>query len=75
MPRLADRKSIALDLDKLKTLRESRGLTMDAAAKLAGMPNRHRWWEIESGHKSNITLSTLDALCRALQCKPAELLK
>ncbi|WP_428938846.1 helix-turn-helix domain-containing protein [Fontivita pretiosa] len=72
---LADENRIALDLDKLRELRQRRGLSMEQAAKLAGMANRHRWWDIESGRRPNITLATLDAICRALKCKPQDLLK
>ncbi|WP_428939677.1 helix-turn-helix domain-containing protein [Fontivita pretiosa] len=72
---LADESRIALDLDKLRELRQQRGLSMEQAAKLARMPNRQRWWDIESGRKANITLATLDAICRALKCKPQDLLK
>jgi len=73
--RVADKRGIALDTNKLKRLRENAGLTQDQAAKLAGMPNRQRWNDIESGRKANVTLSTLDAICSALKCSAQDLLK
>lgn len=72
---IADRRSIALDRAKLRQLRETQGLTMDDAAKLAGLPNRQRWNDIENGRKPNITLDTLDKIARALGVSAKDLLK
>lgn len=72
---IADKKRIGLDRAKLRELRESRGLTMEQAAKLAGMPNRQRWYDVESGRKPNITLDTLDRIAAALGVKARDLLK
>jgi transcriptional regulator with XRE-family HTH domain len=72
---LADEKCIELDLKKLRELRLQRGLSMEQAAKLAGLPSRQRWYAIESGRRANVTIQTLGGICRALKCKPQDLLK
>lgn len=48
---------------------------MAAAAKLAGLPDASRWNKIEKGLVPNITLATLEAIAKALQVKPGDLLK
>jgi transcriptional regulator with XRE-family HTH domain len=75
MLKITDKRRIALDLKKLRQLREDANLTMEQAAKLAGFPNRQRWYDVESGRKSNIKLSTLDSIAKALGCLPKDLLK
>jgi transcriptional regulator with XRE-family HTH domain len=64
-----------LDLAKLRDLREKAGLTMEQAAKQAGMPSRQRWYEVESGTKPNVTIETLDRMARALGVSARDLLK
>jgi transcriptional regulator with XRE-family HTH domain len=66
---------VSLDVEKVKALRMKCGLSLDAAARAAGFTNRQRWFEIESGAKTNITLETLDKLARALGVKAKDLLK
>ena len=62
-------------MKKLRMLRLERELSMDAAAALAGLSGRQRWYEIERGLKPNITLETLDKIATALGVDPADLLK
>ena len=64
-----------VDFLKIKRLREAKELSQEAAAKLAGIPSRQRWNDIESGRKPNITIDTLDKIARALGVKAADLLK
>jgi transcriptional regulator with XRE-family HTH domain len=64
-----------VDFLKIKRLREAKELSQEAAAKLAGIPSRQRWNDIESGRKPNITIDTLDKIARALGVKATDLLK
>ncbi len=64
-----------LNTGKVKLLREKLGLTMEAAATRAGFSGRQQWWLIESGKRSDVTMTTLGKLARALECKPKDLLK
>ncbi|QOV91075.1 helix-turn-helix transcriptional regulator [Humisphaera borealis] len=66
---------MGIDLDKVKALREKRGLTQDEAAKLAGLPNRQKWYQLESGRIANPTIATLEAIAKALGVKARDLLK
>jgi transcriptional regulator with XRE-family HTH domain len=64
-----------LNIEKMKSLREKKGLSQQEAAELAGLKDRQRWNDIESGRKSTITLATLDKIAAALGCKAVELIK
>jgi transcriptional regulator with XRE-family HTH domain len=64
-----------LDTDKIRTLREGRGLSQEEAATLAGLSGRARWSEVESGRLVNITMETLEKMAKALGVKAKELLK
>lgn len=64
-----------LDTLKIKILREKKGLTMDQAAKLAGMKKAQRWNEFENGDNPNVTLETLTRLAKALGCDVRDLIK
>ena len=66
---------MGLDFEKLKTLRDRRGLTQEEAATLAGLSGRQRWNDIESGRKANVTIETLEAVAKALGVKSRDLLK
>jgi transcriptional regulator with XRE-family HTH domain len=73
---VADRKSIALDRDKMKRRREELNLTMERAAQRAGLRGgAGRWNDIESGRHANITLETLDKIAKALSVDARDLLK
>jgi transcriptional regulator with XRE-family HTH domain len=71
----ADTTCIALDLEKVKRLRDAKGLSMAEAANRAGLKSRYSWWIIESGKSANVTLSTLDGIAKALGVNPKSLLK
>lgn len=66
-----------LDIARLKSLREGRGLSQTEAAKLAGM-SAQQWNNIEGGRvgdRSGVSLKTLDKLARALKVSAKDLLK
>ena len=64
-----------LDFEKIKRLREERGLSLQAAAEKAGIGDRQRWHAIESGRITNVKLDTLEAIAGALGVKAKDLLK
>lgn len=69
-----------LDTDKIRTLRERRGLTQAQAAMAAGLSQsenaaRQRWNAIESGREANITMETLERIAKALGARAKNLLK
>ncbi len=64
-----------LDHEKLKALREKKGLTMEEAAAKAGFASRQHWYMIESGKRLNIELATLDKIADAVGVKAKDLLK
>ena len=72
---LTDTASDVLDTEKMKKLRIKRGLTMTEAAQAAGMSSRQRWYEIESGRLTNITIDTLNRIAAALGVSARDLLK
>lgn len=63
-----------VDFVKIKTLRESRGLSQEEAATLAGLSGKQAWNAIERGRKPGISVDTLEKIAKALRCSPAELL-
>lgn len=63
------------DASKIKPLRESLGLTLEAAATKAGFVNRQHWWRIESGNVPDPRVSTLVTIAAVLGISPLELLK
>ena len=65
---------VGLDLEKIRQLRERKGLTQEAAAKLAGFRSRQAWNNIESGRQSP-RLDTLERIAAALGVKARDLLK
>jgi DNA-binding XRE family transcriptional regulator len=71
----ADKGSIPIDTAKIKRLRETLDLSMEEAAKRAGLPGRQRWYHIESGKLTNITIETLERVAKALGVKAKDLLK
>lgn len=64
-----------LDTEKIRELREIRGLSQSEAASAADGKGRQWWHNIESGLQTNITLDTLEKIAKALQCEPHDLLK
>jgi transcriptional regulator with XRE-family HTH domain len=73
--RRADKQIIPIDTDKIRQLRDKLGLTMEEAAKRAGLPGRQRWYHIESGKLKNVTITTLENVAAALGVKARDLLK
>ena len=64
-----------LDVAKIKSLREKRGLTQEQAAEKSGFGTRQRWNDVESGRKSNVSIDTLDKIAATLGVKAKDLLK
>jgi transcriptional regulator with XRE-family HTH domain len=64
-----------LDFEKIRRLRESKGLSLQDAATAANLSSRQQWHQIESGSVTNIKLGTLEAIAKALGVTPAQLLK
>ena len=57
----------------IRLLRKELGLTQEQAAQRAGLKGKARWADIETGKRANITLSTLEAIAKALDVSPAHL--
>lgn len=64
-----------LNVKMMRELREKAGLSQADAATKAGLSNRQRWHQIESGAASNITMDMLDRIAKALGVKAAALVK
>lgn len=66
-----------LDLDYIRSRRDSLGLSFAEAAKLAGWGEKARghWYDIESGRAPNPTLKTLVEMAGVLKCSPGKLIK
>lgn len=64
-----------MNFAKIKSLREELGLTQQQAAERAKLRTAQNWNNIESGRRSNLTVKTLEAIAKALNVKPADLLK
>ena len=64
-----------LDTQKLKREREKRGLSMAAAAKVAGMNSAQAWDNIENGDGLSLTLKTLNKMASGLKVPAKDLLK
>ena len=66
-----------LDTNAIQERRKGLGLTLEGAAKAAGFKSKQHWYAVESGTaggKAGIGLVTLDAIARALDCDPRDLL-
>jgi transcriptional regulator with XRE-family HTH domain len=63
-----------VDRSGIKARREAIGLTLEEAAKRAGLGDRQRWYGIEHGQRRNISADTLQAVARALDCTMDELM-
>jgi transcriptional regulator with XRE-family HTH domain len=66
---------MGLDVEKIKSLREKLGLSMQDAAEKAGIGSRQNWNKIESGANTNVKLETLEAIAKALGVSAKSLLK
>lgn len=67
--------AMGIDNEKIKAIREKRGMTLDQAAKAAGLKNRQQWHQVESGARDNATIATLEKMAKALGVKAKDLLK
>ena len=64
-----------IDTEVIRALRESKKLTLDEAARAAGMKSRQRWFNIESGTSTNPGIETLEAMAQVLGVSVKRLLK
>lgn len=64
-----------IDVDKIKTLREKLGLSMQEAAVKAGLKTRQAWNRIEAGGQPNLGVQYLERVADALGVKARDLLK
>lgn len=64
-----------LDLNYIRSRRESLGLSLADATKLAGWGSRANWCDIENGRNDNPTLRKLVEMSKVLQCKVGKLIK
>ena len=60
-------------MDRVRQLREERGLTQEAFAERAGLKYKH-YQAIEAGRKIDFRISTLEKLAKACGLDPYELL-
>ena len=67
--------STMLNCKKMLEFRERKGFSQEQAAAKAGFSGRQQWYLIESDRRSDITLSTLDKIAKALGVSAKELLK
>ena len=58
--------SLALDREKIRTLRKERGYTIQQAAERAGMKSGGQWSSIEAGTRRDPSFSTVQRIARAL---------
>ena len=63
-----------LDHRKIADLRGRLQLTLDEAARRAGLKTRQQWWNIENGTRPNISVDTLYRISRALGCTADDLI-
>lgn len=65
-----------LNKEEIKRRRLKLKMSFMDAARAAGWSNdqRARWYQIETGRRPEITVTTLIAMARALQCTPNDLL-
>jgi transcriptional regulator with XRE-family HTH domain len=64
-----------LNVRKIEALREKKGMTMEIAAKKAGLTSKQQWWNIVGDGRTNIKLNTLYGIAKALGCKAKDLLE
>lgn len=68
-------RAMPVDHKKIKRLREELGLSMEDAAAKAGLTGRQHWHQVESGQTSDVRVSTLEKIARALGVTAKDLLK
>ena len=67
--------AVPIDTEIIRALRDSKKLTLEEAAKAAGMKSRQRWFNIESGASTNPGIETLEAMAQVLGVSVKKLLK
>jgi transcriptional regulator with XRE-family HTH domain len=72
---VADTHGVPLDHDKIRRIRIRLDITQEEASRRAGLKSRARWNDVESGRKTNLTISALEAIAAALGVKARDLLK
>ena len=63
-----------VDRQKIASLRRAQMLTMEEAAKRAGLGTRQRWYSVEAGQRENVLADTLYAVAQALGVTMDELM-
>ncbi|MEM8873823.1 MAG: helix-turn-helix transcriptional regulator [Planctomycetota bacterium] len=58
--------AVPVDRDKIRQLREDLGLTQAEAAKRAGFHGHQQWYAVESGKRSDPSVSTIQRIAAAL---------
>jgi transcriptional regulator with XRE-family HTH domain len=64
-----------LNNQRIKTLRKKKGLTMEQAARAAGLKTRQAWARIEAGGQPNLGIQLLARVAGVLGVKAKDLLK
>jgi transcriptional regulator with XRE-family HTH domain len=59
---------------EIKRRRVDAGLTLQQASDAAGFTTRQFWWQIENGRKPGLTVESLAAVARVLECKLDDLI-
>jgi transcriptional regulator with XRE-family HTH domain len=72
---LPDNRDVPVDHKKIRAIRRQKDITQEKAAKLAGLPSRQAWHQIESGRSDDMKVSTLERIAKALGVQPSDLLK
>jgi transcriptional regulator with XRE-family HTH domain len=71
--------TLLLDLDAVREKRERLGLTMEQAAEAGDIGSdatrRQSWYMLESGRRSEVTLTMVTKMAKALKCRPTAILK
>lgn len=65
---------VPLNYRKIKKLRESLGMTQDAAAHKAKMKSRQHWNNVENG-RGTVNIDLLERIAKALGVTASELLE
>jgi transcriptional regulator with XRE-family HTH domain len=68
-------RSAMIDGRKIKARREKLGLSLADAARAAGGSTTRTWWhDVEAGRRTDITVSSLQKMAKALNCPLESLL-
>jgi transcriptional regulator with XRE-family HTH domain len=63
-----------VNFEEIKRRREKKGLTLSAAAKLAGWGSGQVWANLEQGQRDDPQVSTLVKVAKVLNCKLDDLI-